>query len=121
MSKTTIGKRLARLRDELAVTGEDPWTQARVAQEAGLTQNMVARLEQSGAGSIEAFVALILFYYQRGYNINWILLPDNSMVSKLALNDSIKSVDAKVVAADLTTLKQDLSRQVESLIEKLTS
>lgn len=120
MNKELIGKRLSLLRDELAGPGEETWTQGRVALETGLTLNQVARLEQAAAGSIEAFVTLLLFYHQRGYNISWVLLKDNASVSKMALSEGTKTLDARAVVKKISEFKQDLEKEVDTLIADLT-
>ncbi|MDF7815115.1 hypothetical protein [Hymenobacter sp. YC55] len=119
MNRNQIGKRLSIIRDELARPGEDAWTQGRVAAETGLTLNQVARLEQSAAGSIEGLVTLLLFYHGKGYNISWVLLPDNSGTSKLALSENTKTVSSREVINKLNKLKGDLSKDVDALIDEL--
>ena len=119
MNKEHIGKRLALLRDELASPGEESWTQSRLASELGLPRNMIGRLERSGAGSIEAFVTLLLFYLQRGYNISWILLPNNSTVSKRTLSESTKTIDAHTFVNALTQLKQSIVKEVDTTMTTL--
>ena len=119
MSNTLIGKRLALLRTELAGPGEDAWSRTKLAVETGLTLNMVTRLEQSGAGSIETFITLLLFYHERGYNLSWVILPDNSTCSKMALHDSTKSLDAREVLSRLGILKQDVGKQIDEVMTAL--
>jgi transcriptional regulator with XRE-family HTH domain len=119
MNKEHIGKRLALLRDELALPGEEPWTQSRLASELGLQLNMIGRLERSGAGSIEAFVTLLIFYLQRGYNINWILLPNNSTISKRTLSESTKTIDAHAVIDAFAQLKQSFVKEVDTAMATL--
>jgi hypothetical protein len=106
-----VGKRLAQLRSELASSGEEVWSQSRVAAAAGLTANMVGRLEQFCAGTIDGILALLTFYHKRGYNINWIVLPDNSAVSKHSLSDANKAVDAQFVLSKLDELKEVIISQ----------
>jgi transcriptional regulator with XRE-family HTH domain len=107
------------LRDELAGPGEGSWSQARLAEEAGLSRNVVARLEGSFSGSIEVCLTILFFFHQRGYNISWIILPDNSTVTKMAMNDTTKAFDAELVLANLEQLKEVLSKEVDSLIGRL--
>lgn len=121
INKEQIGRRLALLRDELACPGEDAWSQGRLADETGLTRNMVLRLEKAGNGSLEGCLALLFFYHQRGYNLSWILLPDNSTVSKMQLNDDKKSIDVHLVLGKLTSFKEVLDKEVIELIESLAS
>ncbi|GGF27243.1 hypothetical protein [Hymenobacter cavernae] len=120
MNSKQIGKRLALLRDELASPGEEKWAQSKVAAETGLTLNQVARLEQAAAGSIEGFVTILLFYHNKGYNISWILLPDNTTVSKRALSENTKTVDARDVIKKLSAFKEEIGKEVDTLMEVLT-
>lgn len=119
MNKELIGRRLAALRDELARPGEEKWTQAMVAQETGLTLNMVGQMERSGGGGIEIFVAYLLFFHQRGYNINWIVLPDNTHTSKRRLKDEIKTVDMRSVDDQLQRIKQVLEKEIDITVKAL--
>jgi transcriptional regulator with XRE-family HTH domain len=110
-----IGKRLAQIRNELASPGEDTWTQVRLADETGLTPNQIARLEQAGAGSIETFVRLLNFYHSHGYSLSWLLLPDNTMVSKMAIAEASKSLEATTVLSMFDKLKQVLDNELDDL------
>jgi len=121
MSTLQIGKRLAQLRNELACPGEASWSQARLAEETGLTPNQIARLEQAGAGSIETFVRLLNFYYNRGYSLSWLLLPDNTMVSKMALTEAAKSLEASAVLVMLDKLRQVFGKEIDTIYEQVAS
>jgi transcriptional regulator with XRE-family HTH domain len=122
MNIHVIGKRLAQLRNELgAGPGEAGWSQARVAEVTGLTVNQVARMEQTGGASIEAFVTMLTFYHQRGYSIGWILLADNSNVSKVTLGETVKAVDSNLVAVRLEGIKQSLVKEIDTLSAVLTA
>lgn len=121
MSTLQIGKRLAQLRNELACPGEATWSQARLAEETGLTPNQIARLEQAGAGSIETFVRLLNFYHSHGYSLSWLLLPDNSNASKMALTETSKSLEASTVLAMLDRLRQVFGEEVDALCEQVIS
>jgi hypothetical protein len=105
-----VARRLSQLRSELASPGEEAWSQQRLADEAGLTLNIVHRLEQSCAGRIEAMFTLLTFYHNRGYNISWIILDDNSAVSKYLLNDA-KAVDTQFVLNKLEELRASIVSQ----------
>lgn len=101
-----VGKRLAQLRGELASIGEEMWSQARVGEAIGITANMVGRLEQFCAGKNDALLAMLRFYHARGFNISWIVLEDNSSVSKHNLSDANKAVDAQFVLEKIDELKE---------------
>lgn len=117
MLRITIGKRFAMLRDELK--GDEPWTQSKVASKTGLTTNQVARLEQSGAGSIDGFLTMLIFYLNQGYNLNWILMEDNEQVGKLFINENTKDIDTQGSIAALQTLKSSLTELLETEIDKV--
>jgi len=121
MNTLQIGKRFAQLRNELACPGEPTWSQARLADETGLTPNQIARLEQAGAGSIEAFVRLLNFYHGHGYSMSWLLLPDNTHSSKMALTETSKSLEANAVLEMLGKLKQLVVKEVDSLCVQVAS
>ncbi|WP_223654501.1 hypothetical protein [Hymenobacter psoromatis] len=120
INREKIGKRLAQLRDELACPGEDAWSQVRLAEETGLTRNVVARLEQTFSGSIEVCLTILHFYHHRGYNISWIILPDNTTVSKMALSDTTRAIDAHLVESELEEFKQMLGIETDKLLSRLT-
>ena len=110
------------LRDELK--GDKPWTQSDVASHTGLVTNQVARLEQSGSGSIDGFLTMLLFYQNQGYNLNWILLEDNEMVGKLLINENTKNVDTQGAIEALQAIKYSLTDMLatglDKIVEKLT-
>jgi len=105
-----VARRLSQLRGELASPGEESWSQQRLADEAGLTLNIVHRLEQACAGRIESMFALLTFYHRQGYNISWIILDDNSSVSKYLLNDA-KAVDTQFVLNKIEELRESIVSQ----------
>lgn len=119
INREQIGKRLVMLRDELAGPGEDSWSQAKLAEESGLSRNVIARLEQTFSGSIEVCLTILFFFHRRGYNISWIILPDNSMVTKIAMSETTKALDAQLVISNLIELKEVLGKEVDSLIGRL--
>jgi hypothetical protein len=116
-----IGRRLTQLRSELAGDGETAWPQVRLAEAVGLSTNQVARLEQSGAGSVEAFVTVLLFYNSRGYNLNWIMRPDNSTVSKLMVTETMNPVDLGLVQRKAHELKQVIDNSIDRMLDSLVS
>jgi transcriptional regulator with XRE-family HTH domain len=121
MSNSALGKRLAQLRNELACPGEAAWSQARLAEETGLTPNQIARLEQAGAGGIDTLVKLLTFYHSRGYSLSWILLPDNTMTSKMGISETAKSVEVNMVLARLSKFKELIGKEVDDFCEELAS
>lgn len=108
-----VGNRLAFLRDELS-KGADKWSQGRVAEATGLEQNQVSRLEL-GKGTIEGFITLLVFYRNKGYNLNWILSEDNKTVSKMNLSEEIRMIDASGAVTDLLQMKKGIDEVIAKL------
>lgn len=103
--KHTIGKRLAYVREQLSA--DDPktnWTQAKVAEETGLKQNMITRIEHTGAGTFDAFRCVLLLYHSKGFNIRWILLEDNT-AEPLYIGDKAERSSSR---AFILSIKQQL-------------
>ena len=71
--------RLVELRKALSRDTSEEWTQAKLARKLRLSQNVIHRLEQ-GRGTIENLAILLEFYHTKGYNIRWVLAPDNSKI-----------------------------------------
>ena len=113
--KHIIGKRLAHLRGELATHyPEQNWSQSTIAEETGLTQNIIARMEHNGAGTIDAFVALTQFYYRKGCNPAWILLENNASVP-IFLGAEDKNEDTAKDRSFLLSLKHQLEHHLEGI------
>jgi transcriptional regulator with XRE-family HTH domain len=76
-----IGQRLAELRKTLAADSGQDLPQTKLAQELNVTQDVVYRLEK-GTGSIENLTKILLYYHHKGYNMLWVLVPDNEDLPK---------------------------------------
>lgn len=119
MSTHVIGQRLTQLRKELAGPGEKPWSQTRLAEAAGVTRNIVVRLEHLGAGGIDMLQAVLTFYYTRGFNPSWVLLVDNSAVPKRLPPAGTKTIEAAVVVARVTEFADNLKRRFDQMQQEL--
>lgn len=79
--KHLIGPRLAHLRKQLSESDQQgKWSMEKVAKATGLTKNQVLRMENDGSGAIDAFLLLMRFYHQKGFNTQWVLQEDNSNI-----------------------------------------
>ena len=80
MSSVTLGERLTQLRAMLAAESFVPgaWPRALLAREAGVSLAALTRLESTGRGSTEVLRAVLHFYQGMGFNLAWILTPDNA-------------------------------------------
>lgn len=102
-----VGKRLVIIREELGrFQGEHNWSQAQVAQRTGLTQNIIHRMENGKGGQIENWLKVMALFEQEGYNLNWIMTENNSLVSKLQLQEATQRAGATVRAELLKKIDQ---------------
>ena len=95
MSVLEMGKRLLELRKVLSRDTGEEWTQPRIAQALGLTQNAIHRLEYGG-GSIENLLIVLNFYHNKGYNTQWAIADDNRSI-RMYRED--KSSDQELIQA----------------------
>lgn len=119
MSSELIGQRLAQLRNELGNPGEKRWSRSRVSEATGVTLNALTVLENKGAGTIETLVTLLVFYHEQGFNPAWVVLVDNSAVSKWVLAENTKAVTVERVTEELTNLKEGLLQAIDKVLREL--
>jgi hypothetical protein len=89
MSAPPLGERLHQLRTTLGEEDFDPkaWSRARVAREAGVTSAALTRLETAGCGTATSLAAVLRFYQDQGFNLAWVLVPDNEGIPLRAFRD----------------------------------
>ncbi|WP_400194218.1 helix-turn-helix domain-containing protein [Hymenobacter sp. B81] len=105
LNSVRVGKRLVSIREELGrFHGEHAWSQAQVARQTGLTQNIIHRMENGKGGQIENWLKVLALYEKEGYNLNWILTENNILVSKLQLQDATQDASANIRAELLKRL-----------------
>jgi hypothetical protein len=76
-----IGQRIAELRATLSSDTGEKWSQPKLARELGLTQDIIYRLEQ-GSGSLDNFIKVLLFFHSKGFDLFWMIAPDNTSLPK---------------------------------------
>ncbi len=89
MSSIHIGERLTRLRGMLAAESLvlGAWPRTRLAREAGVPLAALTRLESTGRGSTEVLTAVLHFYQGKGFNLAWVLTPDNANIPVQGFRD----------------------------------
>ena len=102
MSPIEIGKRLVEFRKTLTRDSGQEWTQPRIAQELGLSQNAIHRLEH-GSGSMENLSLILDFYHNKGYNVQWVMVADNSKI-RMYLDDKASDKELLQSLANLTKI-----------------
>jgi hypothetical protein len=80
MAAEGISERLISLRKHLGERLGTKLTTQDVGSQCGLEKHKVYRLENGLLGTTAALVSLLNFYRGHGYNLDWILMPDNSRV-----------------------------------------
>ena len=75
-----VSERLLNLRKHLGERLGTKLTTQDVGDKCGLEHYKVYRLETGLGGTTHALVALLLFYRDHNYNLDWILYEDNSRI-----------------------------------------
>ena len=118
MSKNEIGKqyflsvskRLKLIRSELKIS------QRNLEKLLGLTLKAVSRLEDGEGGSMINLFALIWYYTEQGYNINWMLSYDNSNYFKKDITPKNR-IDPKLFNTLFSKLEQSAKEFNEYITE----
>lgn len=75
-----ISQRLVKLRRHLGERLGHELTQADLAEKAGIKDYKYQRLETGLDGTILTLITFLNFYRTHGYNLDWILASDNSLI-----------------------------------------
>lgn len=111
MNSVYIGERLTQLRAMLAAESLVPgaWPRTLLAREAGVSLAALTRLESTGRGSTEVLTAVLHFYQGMGFNMGWVLTPDNADIPVQGFRDIFqdeKLPQARQPLSDLHRLLQ---------------
>ncbi len=89
MNSVNIGERLTQLRAMLAAESLTPnaWPLTQLARKAGVSLAAYTRLESTGRGSTDVLAAVLHFYQGRGFNLAWVLTPDNADIPVQGFRD----------------------------------
>ncbi|UPL51398.1 hypothetical protein [Hymenobacter sublimis] len=89
MNSVHIGERLTQLRAMLAAEAlaSGAWPRTRLAREAEVSLAALTRLENTGRGSTEVLTAVLHFYQGMGFNMAWVLTPDNADIPLQGFRD----------------------------------
>ena len=90
-----IAKRLISLRKHLSERLNDKLTIPDVAHKSGIPEHKMIRLER-GKGAMDSLITLLLYYRTQGYNIDWMLFPDNTNIPMM-----LSSGDELLVISEL--------------------
>ncbi|MEC3881821.1 helix-turn-helix domain-containing protein [Parapedobacter sp. 10938] len=129
-----LGSRLRILREDYKKrTNLKAFTQGQVAEMVNLPSQSYVSMLEKGKGSAKNFISLILLFNHLGYNINWMLQPDNSGISmmnpKMEYDTVFEDIDideilvnnhhfSKRIKEAIAQLVQDFTNKVNSKIEE---
>ncbi len=111
-----IAQRFISLRRHLGERTNTRLTVQDVADQAGIAHQKMGRLEH-GKGGWESLIQLLLFYRSQGYNIDWILVPDNATIpmmlpsggNLLVISEMIQKLSQQL-AHDHTKISNELRK-----------
>lgn len=117
MPTAPLGERLHQLRLTLAAEAYDPkaWPRARVAREAGVTSAALTRLETTGRGTAASLGAVLHFYQDQGFNLAWVLVPDNEEIPLHAFRDVFEEEATREAGYHLDRVRQLLQPAATTL------
>jgi transcriptional regulator with XRE-family HTH domain len=116
MMKQILADRLTELREDLTKRTDEKWPMRKVAQGAGITQNMIERIEAGKGGTMEAYLALFNFYYNKGYNLNWLLITDNSDFSKYRVPENSNGIQIEKMLIKIESFKNEMNTAVDAMV-----
>lgn len=110
-----ISQRLVSLRKHLGEQQGGKLTIQDIANNVGIPEYKMIRLEH-GKGAIDSMMILLLYYRTQGYNLDWILYPDNTNIPmRVASGD-----DVLVISEMIKKLTNRLQEDYSELTTHLT-
>jgi hypothetical protein len=119
MSPLLLGERLILLRKTLAEEAVHPaaYTRASVARAAGVSDEVLTRLEKAGGGTATSLAAVLAHYQAQGVNLAWVLVPDNADIPFFGFRDIFQEEPLPQVRkpmADLHRLLQPVMAELDA-------
>lgn len=112
-----IKQRLVNLRKHLGERQGSKLTIQDIAEKSGIPDYKMAKLEH-GKGSWEPLITLLLFYRSQGYNLDWILFPDNAQIPMMLSSGDDLLVISQLVKKLSSRLQEDYS-EITTQLTKL--
>ncbi len=113
-----VSDRLVYLRKHFGERLGQELTIQSLAEKADLKYDFLKRLENGLKGNMDSLLTLIRFYHSQGYNLDWILLADNTEVPMIVLSgEELLKVenDVNELAQVLTESYTRISRRLRTL------
>lgn len=117
MNSVNLGERLFQFRAIMAAESlvPDDWPRALLAREAGVPLAALTRLERTGRGSADVLAAVLRFYQDRGFNLAWVLTPDNGDIPLRGFRDIFQDEKLPQVREPLASLHRLLQPAAAAL------
>jgi transcriptional regulator with XRE-family HTH domain len=112
-----IAQRLISLRKHLGERQNDNLTIRDIAEKSGIQEYKMTRLEH-GKGSWESLITVLLFYRSQGYNLDWILFPNNENIPLLISSGNDLLVISELIKNFSARLEEDYS-EINKHLKKL--
>jgi len=106
-----VGSRLKELRNQEGISREA------LDELLEFPRRTSERFEAGEGGNVKSFVSLLLFYSGKGYNLNWIMLEDNTNLFKKEQNLAI-NIDLGM-AEELVNEIGENSKQLLKIFSKI--
>lgn len=106
MTPPLLSERLTQLRASLGAESlaPDGWSRPQVAAAAHVAPEALTQLETTGAGDATSLAALLHFYQSLGFNLAWVLTPDNAHIPRQAFRDILEETSLRQAAEPLHAL-----------------
>ncbi|GAA4419355.1 hypothetical protein GCM10023187_53590 [Nibrella viscosa] len=114
MIEDLVAQRLVSLRAHLSERLKTNLTLQDISDKAGIPIYKMQRLE-NGKGSWETLINVLTFYRSQGYNLDWILLSDNSSAPMVLPSGN----DLLLISNKVLTFSKRLQDEYHELSEQL--
>jgi len=117
MAAHLLGERLTQLRMVLVAEAylPDAWSRASVARVAGVSPATLARLEKTGTGTAASLAAVLAYYQTEGFNLAWVLTPDNAALPLREFRDAFPHAPLPQASQPLAALHRLLQPAAAAL------
>lgn len=116
-----VGERLKQVRLHFSNQTSQKVTQSDVSEILGLNDsNATLSNLEGGKGAIANFIKLLVLYHGLGYNLNWIILPDNRF-EEIMNRPPLKSQQQALKEVNINDILYDKNVHIKNALKALTN
>ncbi|MCC2600817.1 MULTISPECIES: hypothetical protein [Bacteroidota] len=116
-----VGERLKQVRLHFSNQTAQKVTQSDVSEILGLNDsNATLSNLEAGKGAIGNFIKLLCLYHGLGYNLNWIILPDNRF-EEILNRPSIKSQQQSLEEVNINDILFEKNKHIKNALIAITN